>query len=102
MGTLGKSGSLFFFSNDIKFIVKTLPKREARHMSKEPYIHHSKDDEDYKKDPLKPVFGSQWHKIQFQNAAKTKRETCQNKHDKYHQRDLINHKRDLQKKPTQI
>lgn len=24
-----KSGSLFFFSNDMRFIVKTLPKREA-------------------------------------------------------------------------
>ncbi len=30
MGTPGKSGSLFFFSNDMKFIVKTLPKREAK------------------------------------------------------------------------
>jgi len=29
MGTPGKSGSLFFFSNDMRFIVKTLPKREA-------------------------------------------------------------------------
>jgi 1-phosphatidylinositol-4-phosphate 5-kinase len=26
----GKSGSLFFFSHDMKFIVKTLPKREAK------------------------------------------------------------------------
>jgi len=30
MGTPGKSGSLFFFSNDMRFIIKTLPKREAR------------------------------------------------------------------------
>mmetsp|Transcript_11838 Transcript_11838/g.28978 ORF Transcript_11838/g.28978 Transcript_11838/m.28978 type:complete len:733 (-) Transcript_11838:180-2378(-) len=29
MGTPGKSGSLFFFSHDMRFIVKTLPKREA-------------------------------------------------------------------------
>jgi len=29
MGTPGKSGSLFFFSRDMRFIVKTLPKREA-------------------------------------------------------------------------
>lgn len=29
-GTPGKSGSLFFFSHDMKFIVKTLPKREAK------------------------------------------------------------------------
>jgi 1-phosphatidylinositol-4-phosphate 5-kinase len=30
MGTPGKSGSLFFFSHDSRFIVKTLPKREAK------------------------------------------------------------------------
>ena len=29
-GTPGKSGSLFFFSEDMRFIVKTLPKREAK------------------------------------------------------------------------
>ncbi len=28
-GTPGKSGSLFFFSHDMRFIVKTLPKREV-------------------------------------------------------------------------
>ena len=30
-GTPGKSGSLFFFSNDMRFIIKTLPKREVPH-----------------------------------------------------------------------
>uniref|UniRef100_A0A6U5GIH1 PIPK domain-containing protein n=1 Tax=Corethron hystrix TaxID=216773 RepID=A0A6U5GIH1_9STRA len=30
MGTPGKSGSLFFFSHDMRFVVKTLPRREAK------------------------------------------------------------------------
>mmetsp|Transcript_31814 Transcript_31814/g.73051 ORF Transcript_31814/g.73051 Transcript_31814/m.73051 type:complete len:500 (-) Transcript_31814:72-1571(-) len=30
MGTPGKSGSLFFFSHDMRFIVKTLPQSEAK------------------------------------------------------------------------
>lgn len=28
--TPGKSGSLFFFSHDMKYILKTIPKREAK------------------------------------------------------------------------
>ena len=28
--TPGKSGSLFFFSHDFKYILKTIPKREAK------------------------------------------------------------------------
>ena len=42
MGTPGKSGSLFFFTQDMKYCIKTIPKHEAkllRHILK-PYVKH--------------------------------------------------------------
>lgn len=42
MTTPGKSGSLFFFSQDMRYIIKTIPKREARLLRSilPPYIEH--------------------------------------------------------------
>ncbi|KAH3746133.1 phosphatidylinositol-4-phosphate 5-kinase [Pelomyxa schiedti] len=42
MATPGKSGSLFFFSSDMKFILKTIPKREAKILRDllPPYVKH--------------------------------------------------------------
>jgi len=42
MATPGKSGSLFFFSQDMRFIIKTIPKSEAKLLRSilPPYIEH--------------------------------------------------------------
>ena len=45
MGTPGKSGSLFFFTQDMKYCIKTIPKHEAkllRHILP-PYVKHLQD-----------------------------------------------------------
>jgi len=45
MGTPGKSGSLFFFTEDMKYCIKTIPKHEAKLLRKilPPYVKHLND-----------------------------------------------------------
>jgi len=45
MGTPGKSGSLFFFTEDMKYCIKTIPKHEAKLLRRilPPYVKHLND-----------------------------------------------------------